>query len=260
MLLAFRQRVKLIQQEFKLEDDAILSKLQQDLLSAIESPTTHKMTLLHSFITVSPFRSIFLAKSNLQQSFVPLDIYLDNPVKRTTAEIILPRSNPDKPYKFASKYPVKLHLEVDVFNCSDTSQLAVEFILPDQSTFIFWPAPGHFKQTTPYCFKLTTNAELNLSPWTGNLVCHILCKKNNNNNIVLKNIHVEPGVVIIRIVQSFEADLTGLDDYIIKYPNHAARNNNNPGTKKTTSCVISEHLKYRLCPTAASNVMNKRSF
>ncbi|KAK4516908.1 DNA-binding transcription factor yap1 [Mucor velutinosus] len=223
MLLAFRQRAKLIQQEFNFEDDAILSQLQQDLSSAIESPTTTKMTLLHSFIT----------------SFVPLDICLNNPVKRTTAEIILPQSNPDKPFKFASKYPVKLHLEVDVFNCSDTSQLAIEFILPDQSTFMFWPAPGHFKQTTPYCFKLATNVELNLSPWT------------------------EPGVVIVRIVQSFEPDLAGLDDYIITYPNHAAptsNNNNNADTKKTTSCVISEHLKYRLCPTATSNMINKRSF
>lgn len=53
MLLAFRQRVKLIQQEFSFEDDAILSQLQLDLSSAIESPTTSKMTLLHSFITVS---------------------------------------------------------------------------------------------------------------------------------------------------------------------------------------------------------------
>ncbi|OAD00939.1 hypothetical protein MUCCIDRAFT_112360 [Mucor lusitanicus CBS 277.49] len=214
MLLAFRQRVKLIQQEFSFEDDAILSQLQLDLSSAIESPTTSKMTLLHSFITVN--------------------ICLDNPVKRTTAEIILPQSNPDKPFKFASKYPVKLHLKVDVFHCSDTSQLAIEFILPDQSTFMFWPAPGHFKQTTPYCFKLDTSVELNLSPWT------------------------EPGVVVVRIVQSFEPDLAGLDDYIIKYPNHAAPSNSS-GTKTTTSCVISEHLKYRLCPTSSSS-NNKRSF
>lgn len=98
---------------------------------------------------------------------MPLDICLDNPVKRTTADIIFPQPNPDKAYKFASKYPVKLHLEVDVFNCNDTNQLAIEFILPDQSSFMFWPAPGHFKQTTPYCFKLMTDVELDLSPWTG---------------------------------------------------------------------------------------------
>ncbi|KAG2214549.1 hypothetical protein INT46_003099 [Mucor plumbeus] len=219
MLLAFHQRVKLIQQEFNYQDNEVLSNLQRNLSSAIELPTTTKMTLLHSFIT----------------SFLPLDICLDNPVKRTTADIILPQSNPDKPYKFASKYPVKLHLEVDVFNCSDTNQLAIEFILPDQSSFMFWPAPGQFKQTTPYCYKLATNVELSLSPWT------------------------EPGVVIIRIVQSFEPDLSGLDEYIIKYPNHSTPNNN-AGTKMSTSCVISEHLKYRLCPTTASNVMNKRSF
>jgi hypothetical protein len=60
-------------------------------------------------------------------------------------------------------------------------------------------------------------------------------------------------------VQSFEPDLSGLDEYIIKYPNHSTPNNN-AGTKMAASCVISEHLKYRLCPTTASNVMNKRSF
>lgn len=32
---------------------------------------------------------------------------------------------------------------------------------------MFWPAPGHFKQTTPYCFKLSTDIDLALSPWTG---------------------------------------------------------------------------------------------
>jgi hypothetical protein len=44
----------------------------------------------------------------------------------------------------------------------------MQFILPDQSSFMFWPAPGHFKQTTPYCFKLSTYIDLALSPWTGN--------------------------------------------------------------------------------------------
>ncbi|KAI8642763.1 armadillo-type protein [Parasitella parasitica] len=208
--------VKLIQQQFSHRDDHTLGKLEQDLSSAIELPTTTKMSLLHSFITVN--------------------ICVDNPVKRTTADIVLPQSNPDKPYKFASKYPVKLRLEVDIFNCSDTNQLAVEFILPDQSSFMFWPASGHFKQTTPYCFKLSTSVELNLSPWT------------------------EPGVVIIRIVQSFEPDLPGLDEYIMKYPNHPAPGSNNTGPKMATCCVISEHLKYRLHPSASNNAMNKRSF
>lgn len=60
MLLAFRLRVKLIQQEFSFEDDAILGQLQQDLSSAIDSPTTNKMTLLHSFITVSTHTHIAL--------------------------------------------------------------------------------------------------------------------------------------------------------------------------------------------------------
>lgn len=55
-----------------------------------------------------------------------MDIHLDNPVKRTTAEITQPLPNPDKAYKFSSQFPVKLHIEVDVFNSSDTNSLAVE--------------------------------------------------------------------------------------------------------------------------------------
>ncbi|KAI9267519.1 armadillo-type protein [Helicostylum pulchrum] len=201
MLLAFRQRVVLIEKEFdqdgKSKTSDVLSDLKRSLLSASESPTTSKISLLHSFIT----------------TFLPLDIYLTNPVKRTTAEITQPLPNPDKPYKFTFQFPVKIHIEADVFNSSDTNTLAIEFILPDQSSSIFWPAPGSFKQTTPYCFKLSTDIELALSPWT------------------------EPGVVVIRVVQSFEPDLPGLDEYIMKMP--------------ISSSVISEHLKYRLSPTTA---------
>jgi integrator complex subunit 4 len=71
---------------------------------------------------------------------------------------------------------------------------------------------------------------LNLSPWT------------------------EPGVVIIRIVQSFEPDLPGLDEYIMRYPNFSSLTNSlNSGLKlPVSSSVISEHLKYRLCPTIAA--------
>jgi hypothetical protein len=61
---------------------------------------------------------------------------------------------------------------------------------------------------------------------------------------------LESGVVIIRIVQSFEPDLPGLDEYIMKYPNYSTVTNSlNTGSKMPiSSCVISEHLKYRLCP------------
>jgi hypothetical protein len=57
-----------------------------------------------------------------------LDISLTNPVKRTTAEITLPLPNPDKPYKFTSQFPVKMHIEADIHNSSDTNSLAVEVI------------------------------------------------------------------------------------------------------------------------------------
>ncbi|KAI8056522.1 armadillo-type protein [Gilbertella persicaria] len=183
--------VKLIQDDMDEQDDTLI-ELKANLLSASENPTALRMIKLHSFIPV---------------------------MKRMTAEITQPLPNPDKPYKFTSQFPVKIHIEADIFNAFDTNSLAVEFILPDQTSFIFWPAPGHFKQTTPYCFKLGTDVELKLSPWT------------------------EPGVVIVRIVQSFEPDLPGLDEYIMQYPNYACSTH----TSRSSS-VISEHLKYRLCP------------
>jgi hypothetical protein len=59
MLLAFHQRVKLIQKYFAEDDDTgsikenqILIDLKNNLLSASELPTTSKMFRLHSFITV----------------------------------------------------------------------------------------------------------------------------------------------------------------------------------------------------------------
>lgn len=55
MLLAFHQRVVLIEKEFdgKSKTSDVLSDLKHSLLSASESPTTSKISLLHSFITVS---------------------------------------------------------------------------------------------------------------------------------------------------------------------------------------------------------------
>jgi hypothetical protein len=57
MLLAFHQRVVLIQKDFGQDDNLntneILINLKNNLLSTSESPTTSKMSLLHSFITVS---------------------------------------------------------------------------------------------------------------------------------------------------------------------------------------------------------------
>lgn len=221
MLLSFHKRVCLVQDSFNDDDNArdseenrILIELKESLLSASSSPTTSRISKLHSFI----------------ESFLPIDIQLDNPFKRTAAEIIEPIANPDKPYKFTSQFPVKMHIEAEIMYSNDINTIAVEFILPDQSSYIFWPAPTHFKQTKPYCFRLSTDVELTLSPWT------------------------EPGVVIIRIVQSFEPDLPGLDEYIMNYPNFSLLMNPASSASKMpiSSSVISEHLKYRLCPSTTT--------
>ncbi|KAI7897651.1 armadillo-type protein [Cokeromyces recurvatus] len=207
MILAFYQRVVLLQKEEFGQNNETINDLKETLLSTSESPTTHKMIKLYSFII----------------DFLPLEISLDNPVKRTKADITYPLPNPDKPYKFNSKYPASIHIEADIFNSCDTNSFAIEFILPDQSSFMFWPPSGHFKQTTPYCFKLSTNVELSLSSWS------------------------ESGVVIIRIVQTFEPDLPGLDEYIMNYFGSNF-------SKSTSSCVISEHLKYHLYPSINARV------
>lgn len=59
MLIAFHQRVVLIQKDFGHDDNTsdILIDLKSNLLSASESPTTRKMSLLHSFITVCLFQT-----------------------------------------------------------------------------------------------------------------------------------------------------------------------------------------------------------
>lgn len=57
MLIAFHQRVTLIEKDFSeeegMKEKEILADLKRDLLSASESPTTVKILALHSFITVS---------------------------------------------------------------------------------------------------------------------------------------------------------------------------------------------------------------
>jgi hypothetical protein len=45
------------------------------------------------------------------------------------AEITQPFPNADKPYRFISKYPVKIHLEADIFNACDTNNIAVEVMI-----------------------------------------------------------------------------------------------------------------------------------
>lgn len=60
------------------------------------------------------------------QSFLPLAIPLDNPVKKTSAVITSPLANPDKPFKYKSAYPLQLDIEADIFNADDVNNIAIE--------------------------------------------------------------------------------------------------------------------------------------
>ncbi|KAI8968585.1 armadillo-type protein [Mycotypha africana] len=182
-----------------------LAELKKNLSTASELPLTAKITHLYKFMM------------------------------HTTAEITLPKPNVDKPFKFKSEYPVAMRVEADIFNAYDTNTIAVEIILPDQLSIIFWPSPSHFKPVKPYCYKLSTDVQLSLEPWT------------------------VPKEMIIRIVQSFEPDLPELDEYIMKYPDYATvktSSNMEPSTIPTSSCVISEHLNYSLWPMSMSSAPN----
>ncbi|KAI8374468.1 armadillo-type protein [Radiomyces spectabilis] len=165
-----------------------------------------------------------MVKMTALYSFIT-EINLDNPVKRTRATITWPLPNRSKPLKFSSQFPIKLSVEADLYHVLDPNDIALEIVLPDQSCHVFWPTSNDFMPTTPYCYKLSVDVELLIANWT------------------------ETGVVIIRIVRSFEPDLPGLDDFIMKHPNSKTTAGLTYDTRKTTSTTaISSNLKYCLCP------------
>ncbi|KAI9255512.1 armadillo-type protein [Sporodiniella umbellata] len=191
-LLATLKRVELVQKRFQ---QSSLDPLYSDLEKAIESPNTSSISALYSFIT----------------TFLPLPIPLKNLVKQSSAVITSPLANPDKPYSYISAYPLKLDVEADVFNIDDVNSIAVEIVLPDQSSHVFWPSPDDFRPNKPLDYTLSTHVELSLSSWQS------------------------VNAISIRIIISFEPDLPGLDEYIMA-----------PG--RTASSVVSESVNYRVHP------------
>lgn len=83
--------------------------------------------------------------------------------------------------------------------------------MPNESSHVFWPAYSHFKPATPLSYKLSTDIELELPPWT------------------------EAASVKIQVIVSFEPDLPGLDEYIMT-------------SVKTASAAVSEPLSYVVFP------------
>ncbi|KAI9010804.1 armadillo-type protein [Phycomyces nitens] len=210
MLVASLQRMSLIEGRFHKDNNKCLeiSALRSDLAEATTSPSTAKVYALQSFVN----------------TFLPLPVYLNKPIRHTSAVITSPISNIDKPYRFMYQFPTELRVEADILNVSDVNDIAIEIVYPDKTSSMFWPAADEFKPVTPYCYKLNASIVIKFAMWT------------------------ETAVVEISVVRSFEPDLPGLDDYIMKYPNAKPQKaSNNFNTTATTS--ISEPLKYSLYPT-----------
>ncbi|CAO3690704.1 unnamed protein product [Rhizopus stolonifer] len=192
MLTATLQRVELVQKRFQQNE---LDQLYNNLKKAIESANTMNISALYSFIT----------------SFLPLAIPLDNPVKKTSAVITSPLANPDKPFKYKSAYPLQLEIEADIFNTDDVNNIAIEVVLPNQNSHVFWPSPGDFKPITPLNYTLSTQVEIPLLAWQ------------------------DTNSIMIRAIVSFEPDLPGLDEFIMA-----------PGS--TASSIVSESVNYMVHP------------
>ncbi|KAI8992594.1 armadillo-type protein [Pilobolus umbonatus] len=194
-----------------IELSASLDGLKDDLIKASQTPSSTQMTALHSFIT----------------SFIPLDINLSNSVRQSKASITHPITNPDRPSPFASSFAFKVHVEANINNIETTTQIAIEVILPNKSSQTFWPIPDHFRPVTPYCYNLSTDINIDLSLLT------------------------ESSIILLRIVQSFEPDLHGLDEHIMKYSDLILSNKSvsNETMVPNSSCVISNPVQYHLQPT-----------
>jgi len=107
-------------------------------------------------------------------------------------------------------------------------------MLPDKSSRLFWPSHHCFKPTIPYCYFLATDIEINVSLWTGkarnlffflssSILCHLWGQPlydRPRSHFILTFWFSDIGMLQVSIVKSFEADLPGIDDYILKYPNY----------------------------------------
>ncbi|KAG0166487.1 Integrator complex subunit 4 [Apophysomyces sp. BC1015] len=205
MLVAFLLRIDKLQSRFEPNDHHRLGliNLKQNLEAARDSTTTPNMCKLHSLFA----------------SFTPLEIDLNNTIKGTSAKILCPLPNPDKPLKFMSAHPIQICFEADIVHAFDITNVAVEILGPDSSSTFFWPAPHQFRPTTPHCYKLSTVLDKSFSPWTA------------------------PAEITLRVVRSFEPDLPRLDDYIMRYPNATAQG------AATETIVIGDEIKYTIWPT-----------
>ncbi|KAG2182098.1 hypothetical protein INT43_007025 [Umbelopsis isabellina] len=243
MLVSIIERINVIQRfveffgtfeqdDFKLID---LTDLRTNLVKACNYPSSAKFSALYSFVRVNGYRKsartdsqrLFGSLTRLVglQSYTPIGLDLKNSLKRTCARITLPISNSDKPIKFSSNLPLKIHIEAQLEFVDYINSIAIMVILPDKSTRQFWPSHHNFKPTTPYCYVLVTDIELDVELWT------------------------DIGMLQIHIVKWFEADLPGIDNYILRYPTSSMSHHDFDGTSSTSSLRLCEALNYYISPT-----------
>ncbi|CAO3663696.1 unnamed protein product [Umbelopsis ramanniana] len=182
MLMSIIERIDVIQRRFDQDNFQLaeLTDLRTNLFKARSHPSSTKLAALYAYV----------------RSFTPLGLDLKHPLKRTTAKILVPAPNIDKPISFSANLPLKIHIEANFEFVDNINTIAVMVMLPDKSSRLFWPSHHCFKPTIPYCYFLATDIEINVSLWT------------------------DIGMLQVSIVKSFEADLLGIDDYILKYPNY----------------------------------------
>lgn len=51
---------------------------------------------------------------------------IKNLLKRTSATILVPTTNPEKPVEYNSMFPLKIDIEADLENVTDTSRIMIQ--------------------------------------------------------------------------------------------------------------------------------------
>ncbi|KAI8584114.1 hypothetical protein K450DRAFT_218208 [Umbelopsis ramanniana AG] len=210
MLMSIIERIDVIQRRFDQDNFKLaeLSHLRNNLFQARSHPSSTKLAALYAYV----------------RSFTPLGLDLKNPLKRTTAKILVPAPNIDKPISFSANLPLKIHIEANFEFVDYINTIAVMIMLPDKSSHLFWPSHHCFKPTIPYCYFLATDIEIDVSLWT------------------------DIGMLQVSIVKSFEADLPGIDDYILKYPNYDTSQANSDKSSHST-LQLCDAVEYYISPS-----------
>ncbi|KAL6060050.1 Integrator complex subunit 4 [Balamuthia mandrillaris] len=90
-------------------------------------------------------------------------------LKRSSAEITQPRTNPDKAEEFLSSLPLQLRVEATVRNVRDVSRLMVQVTFPDLTSQLFSLNKQSFKPLRPNCYRMAETLAISIPQreWSG---------------------------------------------------------------------------------------------